>query len=270
MFQLALGGKSASLDADAFWRALASSWRRRILDLLRDGPLTTGELVEALPTLSRFAVMQHLEVLTAAGIVVVERRGRQRFNHVNAAALRSFYERWVNRYADAAAQELTALKRHVEEEGSMQSDSSELVRILRIESEMDFAASPEKVFKAMTDPDEILKWFPHTYGGKKVKRIVVEPRVGGMEYEDWGDGAGHLYGQVTDWDPPSRFGVRSRLHAGSIMDALITIEPTEGGCRLRSSRVIVGPITDEQEKGIKFHGDLKRFEDAIRAVVEGA
>ncbi len=269
MFQLAQRREGAPVDAEAFWRALASSWRRRILDLLRDGPRTTGDLAEGLPTLSRFAVMQHLEVLTDAGIVIVERRGRQRFNHVNAAALRTFYERWVNRYADAAAQELTALKRHVEEEGSMQSDGSESVRILRIESEMDLAAPPERVFRAITDPEQIMKWFPHTYGGERVERVVFEPRVGGLQYEDWGEGRGHLYGQVTDWDPPERVGVRSRIHAGTVMDTLNTIEKAEGGCRLRSSRVIIGAITDEQERGIRLYGDLKSFEDAIRAAVEG-
>src|SRR5690606_34065174 len=105
-------GPSPQRQEDAFWKALSNPHRRQILDDLRDGPKTTGELGEAFPDLSRFAVMQHLDVLTDAGIVIVERRGRHRYNHVNAAALRAFYERWVNRYADAAATELTALHRH--------------------------------------------------------------------------------------------------------------------------------------------------------------
>lgn len=252
--------------ADTFWKAFASPVRRELLDLLRDGPMTTGELAAALPDLSRFAIMQHLEVLVEAGIVVVERRGRSRYNHINAAALRSFYERWVSRYADSAASEITALKRHLEEEPM----NSESVRILRLENEMRFAAAPDRVFKALTDPDEILKWFPYTYGEQRTKRVVFEPRVGGSQYEDWGDGAGHLYGTITEWDPPRRYAVRSRLHAGTIMDTLATIEAaTDGGSVLRSSRVIVGPIDDEQERGIRFHGDMARFEEAIRAVVDG-
>ena len=85
---------TAATEEEAFWRALANPWRRRILDLLRDGPWTTGELAARLPQVSRFAVMQHLAVLTDAGLVVVERRGRQRFNHVNAAAWRPAGERW--------------------------------------------------------------------------------------------------------------------------------------------------------------------------------
>lgn len=259
----------ASEREEAFWRALANPWRRRLLELLRDGPRTTGDLAERLTQVSRYAVMQHLGVLEAAGLVVVERRGRQRFNHVNAAVLRRAYDRWVNPYADGLAGELAALDRHLEREGTMEEARTvETPRVLRMESELRFAAPPERVFRALTDPDEILKWFPYTYGENRVKRLVLEPRVGGAQYEDWGDGRGYHYGHVTEWDPPFRYAVRSRLHPGTVMDTLAVIEPTEDGARLRSSRVIVGPISDDQERGIRFHGDLARFEDAIRRVVE--
>ncbi len=146
----------------------------------------------------------------------------------------------------------------------------ETPRVLRMESELHFRAPPERVFRALTDPDAVLRWFPHTYGENRVKRLVLEPRVGGMQYEDWGDGRGYLYGQVTEWDPPWRYAVRSRLHPGTVMDTLTIVEPTEDGALLRSSRVIVGPISDEQERGIRHHGDLVRFADAIRSVVEAA
>jgi uncharacterized protein YndB with AHSA1/START domain len=241
-----------------------------LLDLLRDGPRTTGDLAARLPEVSRYAVMQHLGVLEDAGLVVVERRGRQRFNHVNAAPLRRAYERWVHRFADDLASEFAALDRHLEREGTMDEGRNvETPRVVRIESELRFRAPPERVFRALTDPDEVLRWFPHTYGENRVKRIVMEPRVGGAQYEDWGDGRGHLYGHVTEWDPPFRYAVRSRLQPGTVMDTLIMIDHDGDGARLRSSRVIVGPIDDEQERGIRTHGDLARFEDAIRAVVEG-
>ena len=255
---------------DAFWRALSNPWRRRILDLLRDGPRTTGDLAERLPEVSRYAVMQHLSVLTDAGLVLVERRGRQRFNHVNAAVLRTSYDRWVHPFADGLAGELVALGRHLEKEGTMSEGAKvEASRVLRLESELRFRAPPERVFRALTDPDEVLRWFPYTYGENRVKRLVLEPRVGGEQYEDWGDGRGYHYGHVTEWDPPYRYAVRSRLHPGTVMDTLAIVEPTADGAVLRSSRVIVGPIDDEQERGIRFHGDLARFEDAIRRVVEG-
>jgi uncharacterized protein YndB with AHSA1/START domain/DNA-binding transcriptional ArsR family regulator len=257
-------------DPEVLWRALASPVRRRILDALRAGPRTTGELDEVVPELSRYAVMQHLEVLVHAGVVLVERRGRQRFNYLNPVALRTFYERWVTRYADATARELTALRRHLEEEPAMPTPAVDTVRILRLEAELRFRAPPERVFRAMSDPDEIARWFPATYGGDRVQRIVLEGRVGGLQYEDWGDGRGHLYGQVTDWDPPHRFGVRSRLHPGTIMDTTVTVAADGDGSVLRSSRVIVGPISEDEAAAIVHHGDLRLFEDAIRAVVEGS
>src|SRR6266571_1157973 len=77
------------------WRALASPWRRRLLDLLREAPATTGALAEQIPELSRFAVMQHLGVLADAGVVIAERRGRDRVNYINPVPLREWYERWV-------------------------------------------------------------------------------------------------------------------------------------------------------------------------------
>ena len=72
---------------DDLWRALANPVRRRLLDALREGPRTTGQLSAAVPSLSRYAVMQHLGVLTDAGLVVARRRGRERFNHLNPVPL---------------------------------------------------------------------------------------------------------------------------------------------------------------------------------------
>jgi DNA-binding transcriptional ArsR family regulator len=83
-------------ESASVWRALADSSRRSILDRLRDGPRTTGDLCRSFPT-SRFAVMKHLDVLAGAGLVVVERRGRERWNHLNPAPLRPI-GRWLGPY----------------------------------------------------------------------------------------------------------------------------------------------------------------------------
>ena len=101
----------AAEPAPDLWRALASPWRRRLLDLLRDGPRTTGGLSGEIPELSRFAVMQHLAVLTGAGVVIAERRGRDRLNYLNPVPLRDWYERWVQPMAGTGAASLLALKR---------------------------------------------------------------------------------------------------------------------------------------------------------------
>ena len=60
-------------DLEQTWRGLGSPIRRRILDILRNGPISTGELAMAFPDLSRFAVMQHLGVLEESGLVLARR-----------------------------------------------------------------------------------------------------------------------------------------------------------------------------------------------------
>lgn len=264
----------AAADTQAqqdIWRALANPFRRGLLDLLSDGPRTTSQLVDAAPELSRFAVMQHLGVLTAAGLVIVRRHGRYRLNYLNPVPLRRWYERWVTPLADRASAELLALQRHVEradqlEGGTSMSVAIDQVRTVRIDVEMRFRASPERIFRAVTQ--ESLEWFPHTYGEDRVQGIVLEPRVGGAHYEDWGGGAGHLYGQVTVFDPPRAWATRGRIMPGSTLDTAYEVQEAGDESILRVSKVAVGPMTEDEAAAIRTFGDLSRFEEALRRVVE--
>jgi DNA-binding transcriptional ArsR family regulator len=54
--------------ADAAFEALGEPVRRRILELLRDGPSPVGKLAERLPV-GRPAVSKHLRVLSGAGLI---------------------------------------------------------------------------------------------------------------------------------------------------------------------------------------------------------
>ena len=101
-------------DLDHVWRALANPHRRRILDVLRDRPCTTGDLAEAVGE-NRFLVMQHLALLREADLVSVEADGRRRINHLNPVPIRHIYERWVGKYQGDWAAALVGLKRTVEE-----------------------------------------------------------------------------------------------------------------------------------------------------------
>src|SRR4051794_30521634 len=72
-----------------------------MLDLLAERPRTTGELSAAFPKLSRFAVMKHLSVLEQAGLLVITRDGRNRWNALNAVPLREVFRRWVGQQEQA-------------------------------------------------------------------------------------------------------------------------------------------------------------------------
>jgi len=97
------------------WKALGSPHRRALLDALKDGPKTTSALCEVLPRLSRYAVMQHLGVLERAGVVLVRREGRERWNELNAVPIQRELERWLSGFQQASASQLLAFERHLQE-----------------------------------------------------------------------------------------------------------------------------------------------------------
>ena len=95
------------------WKALADPTRRRILDLLRKRPRTTGELATEFET-TRFAVMKHLKVLALAELVLVERRGRERWNHLNPVPIQRIHRRWIRPFEEEPANALLRLKARAE------------------------------------------------------------------------------------------------------------------------------------------------------------
>ena len=102
---------------DGIFKALASPVRRQILDDLKDQPLTTGTLCAHFPELDRCTVMQHIKVLEEAELVVPVKRGRERWNHLNAVPIQQIHERWIGPHAARAAAMLARLKEDVERAG---------------------------------------------------------------------------------------------------------------------------------------------------------
>ncbi|MEH6675676.1 ArsR/SmtB family transcription factor [Phenylobacterium sp.] len=105
---------STAAESDRVFKALASSIRRELLDALRDNPRTTGDLCALFPALDRCTVMQHLKVLDAADLVIVERRGRERWNHLNPLPIKHIHDRWIGAYAARAVGLLDRLKQDLE------------------------------------------------------------------------------------------------------------------------------------------------------------
>jgi DNA-binding transcriptional ArsR family regulator len=100
---------------DLIFKALGHRVRRRMLDALKAEPLTTVMLCSRFPDIDRCTVMQHLRVLEDAGLVIPEKRGRERWNHLDALPVHAIHERWIGPYAAYAAAMLGKLRRMVEE-----------------------------------------------------------------------------------------------------------------------------------------------------------
>jgi DNA-binding transcriptional ArsR family regulator len=107
---------STTQNLDVVFKALANPVRRRICDELKLRPLTTRQLVDSFPELDRCTVMQHLKVLEGAGLVVPVRKGRERFNYLDAMPIQAIHERWIGPLAEQAAGRLLQLKTELEKE----------------------------------------------------------------------------------------------------------------------------------------------------------
>ena len=83
-----------STELDHLFQALADPARRAIMERLSRGPAAVSELARPLP-MSLPAVMQHLGVLEAAGLVRSEKVGRVRTCAIEPRAL-SQVEQWIN------------------------------------------------------------------------------------------------------------------------------------------------------------------------------
>jgi DNA-binding transcriptional ArsR family regulator len=58
--------------------------------------------------------MQHLKVLEDAELVIVRRKGRERWNHLNPLPIKHIHERWIGPYAAHAVEILDRLKTDLE------------------------------------------------------------------------------------------------------------------------------------------------------------
>ncbi len=84
---------NSSAEIDALFHALADGSRRTMVDRLSRGPASVTELATML-TVTLAAVVQHLKVLEASGLVTTQKVGRVRSATLQTAALTSV-ETWI-------------------------------------------------------------------------------------------------------------------------------------------------------------------------------
>jgi uncharacterized protein YndB with AHSA1/START domain/DNA-binding transcriptional ArsR family regulator len=125
---------------DEVFKALADPTRRSLLDELyrQDGQTLTA--LESRFPMSRIAVMKHLRILEAAGLVVTRRRGREKFHHLNPVPIRLVHDRWVNKYTEPWVAGLADLKH-------------ELEQTMEKVFEIYIRTTPERLWEAITDPE---------------------------------------------------------------------------------------------------------------------
>jgi DNA-binding transcriptional ArsR family regulator len=86
------------MEAEHVFKALADHHRRHLLDALAqtDGQ-TLGELCAQVPSMTRFGVMKHLDILEAAGLIQTRKVGREKQHYLNPVPLGEVAA-WVEPY----------------------------------------------------------------------------------------------------------------------------------------------------------------------------
>jgi DNA-binding transcriptional ArsR family regulator len=116
-FGYGIGNRMVSLkrrQRDSVFRAIADPTRREILDILRGGRQTVGEIAENF-RMSRPAVSKHLRLLRTAGLIVTRKEGTANLCGLNAAPLRVIDD-WLQDYETFWGETLHSLKKHMEEQ----------------------------------------------------------------------------------------------------------------------------------------------------------
>jgi uncharacterized protein YndB with AHSA1/START domain/DNA-binding transcriptional ArsR family regulator len=230
---------------DPVFTALADPTRRHLLDLLfeRDGR-TLGELVAAVPTMTRFGVMKHLRVLESAGLVTARRVGREKHHYLNPVPIRRLHDRWLDKYRARAASALIDLQHDLEGTSMTTTAAPAFVHAVYIR------ATPEAIWRAITESDFTLRYF---YGSS-----VESDWQPGSSYRMTIDGELQIEGRIVEASPPRRL-VQS-WHGvwdeGMAADAPTTVtweieDATPGVCKVTvvHEGLVAGSATLEQVSG---------------------
>jgi uncharacterized protein YndB with AHSA1/START domain/DNA-binding transcriptional ArsR family regulator len=237
------------------FRALADPSRRLLLDrLFEEDGQTLGELCRHLPSMTRFGVMRHLEVLAAADLVTTRRVGREKSHYLNPVPIRLVHDRWISKYAEPVVGALTALKQHLEVR-SMPAPQHVYSVYIR--------ASADALWRAITDGDQTVRYY---YG----TRVASDWRRGSPIVYTYPDGTVAADGEVLEIEPPRRVAMTFRalwdpeLEAEGAVRQTWEIEPAgEGTCRLTVTSDGMGARTEAE-----FTGGIPVIVSGLKTLLE--
>lgn len=205
---------------DPVFKALADGTRRELLDRLREQDAQSlGELCERL-SMTRQSVTQHLDVLAAAGLVTVVRRGRERVHMLNPAPIHDMQERWISAFDRPRLDALSAIKHHAEENAMNESTTiPTYVYVTYIR------ATAAQVWQALTDADLTAQYWNH--------RNVSDWQPGSTwEHQPLDSSALDVVGRVLESDPPTRLAITfagARDEVPELGESVVTFDVVRQG-----------------------------------------
>ncbi|MGH3459164.1 ArsR/SmtB family transcription factor [Aeromicrobium sp.] len=204
---------------DLVFKALADPTRRALLDELFGEDGQTLVSLYSKFDMTRVGIAKHLGLLSEAGLVTTQRRGREKLHYLNPVPIRLIHDRWVSKYTEAWTAGLVGLK-------------NELEFTMEKVFEIYIRTTPERLWEAITDADTRRRF-----------------QFGNSVESEWTQGSSYavtnrlsdgplIEGENLDVDPPRRLvqsmHARWGEEAASAGTSRVTweIEPVGDSCRL--------------------------------------
>jgi uncharacterized protein YndB with AHSA1/START domain len=130
-----------------------------------------------------------------------------------------------------------------------------------------YRASPERLFRAFTDPGEMCRWYAPV-AGWEVSHAEVDPRLGGGYHLEFGPpGSDQIIekGTFREFDPPNRLVFEVALSGGIDEATRVTVEFVDHG---EETEVVVSETGYSSGEITRRHaGGWSTMLDQLRGVV---
>ena len=144
--------------------------------------------------------------------------------------------------------------------------------VAEIELEISIKAKPSRVWQALVE-ETSRWWHKDFYTSPEAKGFIIEARLSGRVFEDWGNGSGQMWYSVIGINPPNSLmlqGILSSAFGGPATTLLhLDLKSTGKATILRLSDTIFGRVGDEKLAQTR-DGWMMLFDAGLRAYVEGA
>ncbi len=261
------------VETDNIWKALADPTRRRLMDLVREAPRTTGQLVDEFEEIGRCAVMKHLSILEKVKLILPKKEGKNRWNYINAIPLQEVYERWVKKYEAQWASNLLQLK-ELSEYKAIENELTDILimeesKTVNIHMEIPIEAGQQQVWECLIK-DIGLWWRKDFYTSPKTKNFILEAKPGGKMYEDYGNNEGLVWAEVIVINSPNVLELKGHLSpqfGGPAFSFLrLSLQGDDNNTTLTLSDTVFGDISEKTEKDLT-EGWKMLFEEGFKNYV---
>jgi hypothetical protein len=143
--------------------------------------------------------------------------------------------------------------------------------VAQVNVDVNIKASLDRVWKALIE--ETSAWWPREfYTSTATKGFLIEPRLGGRVYEDWGNEAGLLWFTVIGINPPNALtllGYLTPAFGGPAMSMLeLNLKSVGETVTLHVTETVSGHAEPKMEATLR-NGWIAIFDAGLRAYLEG-